>query len=167
MNEIWKDVVGFEGLYQISNKGNVRSITRYKKILTPCIDKDGYRCVQLKHKGISKHCRINRLVATAFIPNPKEKAIVNHIDMNRANDCVTNLEWCSAKENVEWSLKHGKYKGSNHKKVIQLNMNGEKLDRYESISEASRKTKIQISNISYCLSGKRKTAGGYLWKHEI
>lgn len=67
MSEVWKEVAGFEGLYQVSNCGNVRSTTRYKKTLKPWVDKDGYNTVKLKHKGKVKHCRVSRLVAIAFV----------------------------------------------------------------------------------------------------
>lgn len=162
--ENWKDVDGFVGLYQVSNLGNVRSVTRYKKVLKPYIDKDGYRCVKLKHNGKEKHGRICRLVATAFVPNPNGKPAVNHKDMTRTNDKAENLEWCTAAENVRWSQIHGKYKGVNHKRVAQISNDGETIRKYESISEAARNTGAEIGNISKCLAGERKKAGGYIWR---
>jgi hypothetical protein len=166
MMEIWKDVPGFSNLYQVSNLGNVRSITRYKKVLKPQIDKDGYRSVILKNKGIEKHFRVCRLVATVFVPNPHEKDIVNHIDLNRQNDCDSNLEWCTAQENVTHSVKLGRYNGHGHKPVIQLR-NGEVVKIWHSLSDASRGLNIPIANISKCLSGKRKSAGGFEWKLRV
>lgn len=165
MIEIWEDVKGFEGLYQVSNFGKVKSITRYKKILKPFIDKDGYRYVKLKCKGVVKHCRISRLVANAFVENTKKLNVVNHIDMNRQNDRFDNLEWCTQKENVQHSLKQGRYKGSNHKKVLQFK-NGAFIKAWESMSEAARKLNIPVSNICKCVSGDRKTAGGYIWREQ-
>ena len=166
MMEIWKDVPGFNNLYQVSNLGNVRSITRYKKVLKPQIDKDGYRNVLLKHKGYEKHFRVCRLVATAFIPNPHRKDIVNHIDMQRDNDAAWNLEWCTTKENVAHSYKHGKYTGYGHKTISQFK-DGVFVKSWPSISEASRALSIPSSNISKCLHGDRNKAGGYEWKCNI
>ena len=157
------DVDGYKGLYQVSNLGNVRSITRYKKVLKPQIDKDGYRSVILKNKGSQRHFRVCRLVASAFVPNPQAKEVVNHIDLNRQNDCVSNLEWCTAQENVTHSVKLGRYNGHGHKPVIQT-QNGEVIKIWPSISDASRGLNIPIANISKCLSGKRNRAGGFEWK---
>lgn len=162
MKEMWMDVSGFKGLYQVSNLGNVRSITRYKKVLKPMIDKDGYRTVILKNNGFEKHFRVSRLVATAFVPNPLEKPIVNHIDMNRQNDTAENLEWCTTKENVAHSMRHGKYRGSGHVAVAQYE--GDRLVRvWGSLCEVEKALKIPAGNISRCLTGERKHAGGFRW----
>lgn len=163
MDEIWKDVEGYEGLYKVSNKGNVRSITRYKKILTPHLDKDGYRYVKLKHKGTVKHARINRLVAIAFIPTDDRTLLVNHIDYNRQNDCVENLEWVTAQQNVRHSLCH--YKGYNHKPVLQLD-DGKVVNRFPSITEAGRATGTPLGNIVKCCKGDRQHAGGFGWEYD-
>ena len=160
--EIWKDVEGFEGLYQVSDIGNVRSITRYKKILKSSKDKDGYKYVKLKHKGVVKHCRICRLVASAFIPHNENKNQVNHIDTNRLNDNVKNLEWCTIAENIRHSALLGHYKGKGTKKVKQF-LGDSLIKEWESISEAAEKLNISLSNISKCANGKRNTAGGYKW----
>ena len=164
MMEIWKDVPEFSNLYQVSNLGNVRSITRYKKVLKPWIDKDGYRTVVLKNRGIEKHFRVSRLVAEAFVPNPHSKKIVNHIDMKRDNDAASNLEWCTTKENVEHSYKHGKYVGNGHKSVSQCNC-GVLVKSWPSISEAARTLAIPSGNICKCLAGRRNQAGGYEWRY--
>ena len=163
MMEIWKDVPGFNNLYQVSNLGNVRSVTRYKKVLKPWIDKDGYRNVLLKNRGVEKHFRVSRLVAGLFIPNPYGKEIVNHIDMKRDNDAASNLEWCTTKENVAHSYKHGKYIGHGHKSVSQFK-DGVFIKSWPSISDASKALSIPNTNISKCLRGTRHKAGGYEWK---
>lgn len=163
MSEIWKDVKGFEGFYQVSNYGNVKSITRYMKMLNPSKDKDGYRYVKLKHKGKEKHCRVCRLVAIAFIPNQEGKNIVNHIDTNRENDRADNLEWCTAKENVLHSVRLGRYKGINAKPVKQIK-NGVCVKVWDSMQEAANGLNIYVSNISHCISGERETTGGYRWE---
>lgn len=97
--EFWKDVVGFEGLYQVSNLGRVKSLFRYKVILKPYIDVWGYLVVNLyKNKKIF-HIKIHRVVASAFIPNPDNKRCVDHIDTDKTNNKVSNLRWCTQKEN--------------------------------------------------------------------
>ena len=160
--EIWKDIINFEGLYQVSNKGNVKSLTRYKKKLTPHFDKDGYKYVKLKHKGKSTHARIARLVASAFIPTNDNSLQVNHIDFDRTNDNVENLEWVTAKQNVKHSKEH--YVGSNHKPVLQIK-DGIIINSFCSLSEAERKTGAKCSNIVRCCKGQRKTAKGFQWEY--
>lgn len=101
-----KDVLGFEGLYQISDEGQVYSI-RSKKYLKPRRDKDGYLLVNL-YKDKKQYTRkVHRLVAEAFLENPEGKKEVNHIDCHRENNCVTNLEWVTHRENVIWQAKNG------------------------------------------------------------
>jgi len=109
--EIWKDIVGFEGLYQISNYGNVKSCRRYvnakfgkrvvnEKLLSLGKDKDGYLMAILCQDGIKQTVKIHRLVANAFIDKFDGKKIVNHIDSNKSNNFVSNLEWVSSLENI-------------------------------------------------------------------
>lgn len=110
MEEIWKDIKGYEGLYQVSNLGNIKSfefrnnrgIFKREKILYKST-RSGYYTVNLCKNTIRKSKQVHRLVAEAFIPNPLNKKIVNHIDFDRKNNKVENLEWCSQKENVNWS----------------------------------------------------------------
>lgn len=118
MKEIWKDIKEYEGLYQISNLGRVRSLTfRNNKCLTkrkiPLIMKpnirSGYYIINLRKNNIRVSKQIHRLVAEAFIPNPQNKSIVNHKDFNKQNNNIDNLEWCSQKENVLWSVKNMKH----------------------------------------------------------
>lgn len=113
MEEVWKDVVGFEGLYQVSNLGRIKSFRRAKeRILKPTTQRVGNKCkytrqiVTLNHKSYKVH----RLVAEAFIPNPYNLPQINHKDFDTSNNCVYNLEWCSAKENVQWNIIHKRNK---------------------------------------------------------
>lgn len=119
MNEIWKDVVGYEGYYQVSNLGNFRSLDRiikYKKdglrlypgkslLLEPT--KDNYRRIVLMKEGIKARYMAHRLVAQAFIPNPNNKPCINHIDGCKYNNIVSNLEWCTASENCQHAINTG------------------------------------------------------------
>ena len=118
--EIWKDIVGYEGLYQVSNLGNVMSLEKYidnkkgaiqyrpPKVLKQYKNKFGYMRVYLTQNSIKKMYAVHRLVATAFISNPDNKPCVNHIDNNRANNVVDNLEWCTYKENSQWAEIQGR-----------------------------------------------------------
>ena len=106
MLEVWKDIIGYEGIYRISNLGNVYSIARggsgsarTGRLLIPKIDRNGYLFTNLQYKGSRKYMKIHRLVAIHFIENPMNKPQVNHIDFNRTNNNITNLEWCTISEN--------------------------------------------------------------------
>lgn len=121
MKEIWKPVLGYENDYQVSNFGNVKSLksiitksdgvayTRESKVLKTAIDKKGYvRCALSKVGGKLATKKVHRLVAEAFIPCGDYSLFVNHIDFNTQNNCPENLEWCTNKENVYHSIKHGR-----------------------------------------------------------
>ena len=126
-SEVWKDIKGYEGIYQVSNLGRVRSLDReitypngkiglYKgKIIKLKMSKYGYIVFHFSVGNKKKALSVHRLVAEAFIPNPENKKCVNHLDCNRANNKVSNLEWCTHQENVQYSIKCGTFKGF-HKK---------------------------------------------------
>jgi hypothetical protein len=127
--EVWKDIAGYEGKYKISSLGRVRSLSRYRKsrgdllalikekVLKP-VDYFGYQKVTLRHNNESQNYRIHRLVATAFIPNVKNKPFINHKDGNKKNNSVDNLEWVTNQENISHAVKNGRHnlKGSRHPK---------------------------------------------------
>ena len=135
-------------------------------------DKDGYPTIFLWRYKRKVRCRVNRLVAQAFIPNSQNKPEVNHIDGNKQNNRVSNLEWCTRTENERHAYKTGlkqpKY-ADNHwssKKVIQYDKNMNKIAEYGSIREAERKTGYDNGFISACCKGKYKTAYGYIWRYK-
>ena len=109
MIEIWKDIAGYEGLYKVSNKGRVYSYVS-NKFLSPAPNEvTGYINVLLTKSKKSKFYPVHRLVAAAFIENPKNAPVVNHIDADRTNNCVDNLEWCTHKENAQHSIALGRF----------------------------------------------------------
>lgn len=175
MKEIWKDIVGYEGLYQVSNMGRVRRFYKNgkKKILATRSRKDGYYDVHLSKNG--KHIRLllHRLVAQAFLPNPNNYPVINHKDENRKNSYVENLEWCSYQYNSLYNNanKKGAMKRINHpKKSKPVNMinpiTNEIIKTFPSLSEAYRETGISAGCICWHIKGKRfKLVSGYKWEY--
>ena len=167
--EIFKDIKDYEGLYQVSNLGRVKSLSRIvrvgnnyylkpEKMLKEHINCDGYKSVVLYKNNNKKRILLHQLVALTFIPNNNNFPIVNHKDFNKGNNKVENLEWCSPKYNVRYS---------NGIKIKQLNKNRELIKIWCCLSEASQKLNINVGNIGACLKNKRKSAGGYLWEYEV
>lgn len=157
-NEFWKDVENYEDLYEVSDAGRVRNKVS-GKILKPFSDgRKGYLKVDLYKDGIRKTYRIHRLVAEAFIPNPLNLSQVNHIDENKINNNVDNLEWCDCQYNIDYSKA---------KSVNQFSLDGRLLNTYKSTMEASRQTGISQGNISECCRDKRGQAGNFIWKYHI
>ena len=160
MEEIWRDIKGFEGKYMVSNLGRVKSLnynkTGKEKIMKGVPDGYGYFQLSLCKEGKVKNCRINRLVAQAFIPNPDNLPEVNHKDKIRTNNRVDNLEWCTTQYNVEYSRA---------KAVIGINKVSGLILEFPSANEAKRQTGINQSNIIQCCKGRRKSTGGYYWHY--
>lgn len=169
--EVWKDISGFEGYYQVSNLGRVRSLyretwsekrntfySRKGKVLKP-INTNGYHYVILRKNGEYTHKRVRRLVAGAFIPNPKKLEYINHKDENKKNNSLENLEWCTPKYNV--------YYGENSKvrPVIATNMFTREQTTYPSAREAARLGGFNQSSISLACKGKLKTHGYHYWQY--
>ena len=110
MEEVWKDIEGYEGLYQVSNKGRVKSLnyhnTKKEKLLKPGINMYGYKIVRLFKNKTSKYFLVHRLVAQSFLPNPHNLSYVNHKDECKTNNVVTNIEWCTAKYNLNYGSRN-------------------------------------------------------------
>ena len=168
MKEIFKDIKGYEGLYQVSNLGNIRSLDRKiknrnlkGKIKKLDKTKFGYLKVELNNNGKKKKYSVHRLVAQTFLDNPNNYPCINHKDENKNNNIVSNLEWCDYLYNNLYNNKHKK----NWVKVKQLDKNNNIINIFESITEASKKTNIIQCEISNCLHNRQKTAGGYYWQY--
>lgn len=175
MKEKWKSIKGFEGLYKISNYGNVKSLffwdinkRKYiikERIIKPITDKDGYYIIGLYKNKKRKTYKVHRLVAEAFITNPNNLPQINHKDENKLNNRVDNLEWCS----VIYNLKYGtriQRAGNKHKKVVnQYDKDGNFIKSYNSLTEASKYVNGYITGISAVCNNKQKTAYGYVWKY--
>lgn len=180
--EEWRDVVGYEGEYQVSNCGNVKSMTRRVKTKNGCyaiktgkmlaktLKKKGYLCVNLSSHGKAKCVEIQRLVAIAFLPNPNNYPCVNHKDENKENNSADNLEWCTYSYNNAYGecrkkASESRINGKMSKRVYQYDMNMNLIGEYPSIAEVKRVFGYNSSKISLCARGKRKSAYGYVWKY--
>ena len=172
----WRKVPGWP-CYSVSDLGDVRR-DKSGRILAGGKDKDGYRQVILSYKGKRKGIKVHRLIALTFIPNPDNKPMVNHIDGNKTNNCVSNLEWVTNQENqahywrfidseanrrrrVESHLNKGLLSNNpNAKAVICVELN----KTFSTLLEAQQETGIKYTDISQVCHNHRKTAGGYHWK---
>lgn len=164
MQEIWKDVKGYEGHYQVSNKGNVKSI-KNGIIMIPSITKFGYKRLSLCKNGIIKNKVIHRLVAEAFIENPNNYDIVNHKDENKLNNFADNLEWCDRKYNTNYGTCIERRSKNKQRPVNQYDLNMNFIKRYESIKEASNGNYSLYTHIGECCKGKHFSIGGYIWRY--
>lgn len=182
--EVWKPVVGYEGFYEVSNMGRVRSVTHtdngrwgvrlYKGVVLKQSNRTAgsknspfyYKGVSLHKNGVSKNMNVHRLVAEAFIPNPHNFPIVNHIDENPSNNRVENLEWCTQKHNQNHGTLPERRRQLRYKKVNQYGLDGKFVKQFQSVIEASEAMGLIHSSISNACKGYAGTAGGYLWRYE-
>ena len=183
-NEVLKDIVGYEGLYQVSNLGRVKSLKRkvyagrnrmrwqYERILSNNkTNGNGYIVVSLNKESKSKNKYVHRLVAEAFLENPNNYKYINHKDQNTFNNNVNNLEFCTAQYNSTYRdahIKRGlKHRNNlvNSKKVYQLDENENIIKEFPSMAEANRQLGTNHTSIYACINGKQKHAFGYKWKY--
>jgi hypothetical protein len=183
MEEIWKDIEGYEGLYEVSNLGRVRSLGRtiMRRTRWGSVKPYTIKPRELKHKicqggyhqvglfdidGVSKPFKVHRLVAQYFVPNPEGLPEVNHKDEDKDNNRSDNLEWVTHIENCNHGTRNERSKGKRSKPVQQLDADNNIVAEYPSIIEASRATGIQRTQIRGCVHQRKdfKTAGGYRWK---
>ena len=170
--EIFREIEGFPD-YEISNLGRVCSFKKkYPRIMKPGKDHKGYLQVVLRTGGKQVTKKVHRLVAEAFVPNPENKSQINHIDENKGNNVVDNLEWVTCSEKNNHGTRNRRMaeallnRRDLSKPVVQYTTDGVFMAEYSSIHEAGRITGIAYQNIYKVCRGKRKTAGGYLWLYE-
>lgn len=190
MSEEWRDIKGYEGLYQVSNLGRIKSL-KYKggkqeRILDGSINNNGYRVVTFRKDNKRRDYLVHRLVAEVFIPNPNNKPFIDHIDTDRTNNRIDNLRWVTQKENCNNVITKKKYvdsskqsyilgkspkmigaKGKDNpksKKAIQLTLNGEPIKIWDSIREVDRHG-FSSTCVVKCCKGYRRTHKGFKWMY--
>lgn len=173
MNEIWKPVPEFEGRYEVSTEGRVRSwVNNYgnrrnePKILNPRNDRDGYSKVALCNKGKMNNFLVHRLVAMTFIQNPLNLPCINHKDEDKTNNRIDNLEWCDRKYNNNYGSRNERISKVNSRSVLQYDRFGNLVKEWSSTIEVSRQTGWCHGNISKCCNGKYNTAYGFVWRYK-
>lgn len=183
-DEIWKPISGYEGIYEVSNLGRVRSCDRIveddycgkrrfrSRVLRQSQNHSGYCQVKLSKNSKVTTFRVHRLVAEVFVQNPLSKETVNHKNEIKTDNRAKNLEWMTPKENTNYGTRNeraGKASGMTRGKPIQqFTQNGEFVAEYWSAREASRQTKIPQGSISHCANGSRRYPhpGGYIWRYK-
>lgn len=182
MDEIWKDIEGYEGLYQVSNLGRVRSLLRINrcfdktyirkgKVLKGMSDKDGYSYVLLSKEGVQRKFLIHRLVAKHFILNPQNFPQVNHKNEVVNDNRLENLEWCDCVYNIRYGTgvkRRAELQTNKHgaKVVLQFTLDGEFIREFPSTMEIVRVYGFRQSHINECCLGKAKSSYGYVWKYK-
>lgn len=175
-NEVWKDIVGYEGIYQVSNHGRVKALPKtieysdgkvipYDEIIMrSIIEKEGYKVVNLTNNGVQRQFRVHRLVAKAFIPNPNNYPQVNHRDEIKSNNNVENLEWCTHKYNQNYGTSIERSSKNRSRSVMKMTLDGEDLKEYASATVATQDG-FDNSAIGKCCKGYVNTHRGYKWRY--
>ena len=172
MEELWKDIPEFEGLYQISNTGKVKSYRKSKKykcpdnfILKNTLANNGYVQVTLYSETKRVKKLVHRLVAEAFVPNPNSYSSVNHIDENVLNNSAENLEWCTVQYNNSYGTARTRMAITRGRMIDQFLSNGQFIARYACISIASAISGVSYSRIKHCCKGEGSINSEYYWQY--
>lgn len=176
MKEVWKDIEGYEGLYQVSSFGQVKMLGREKRLwhggktyISPKLLNQnlicGYKKVKLRDSdGNTKMVSVHRLVAKAFIENPNNFPQVNHKDENKHNNHVENLEWCTAKYNTNYGTGIKRCSEAKFKRIAQISLDGNIVREWNSMKEIVKTLGFSYSRLSQACNGITKTSNGYIWK---
>ena len=172
-NEIWKDVVGYEGRYQVSSMGRVKSLERKnclgrtvkERILKSRTNRYGYMEVNLCADGKRKMLKVHRLVCQAFHDNPDNKPEVNHVNEDKTDNRACNLEWSTRRENINHGTRNERVAKALSKPVGQYTLDGDLVKAWQSANEVERQTGFGKGNISLAANGKFKQAYGFIWKY--
>ena len=171
--EVWRDVKGYEGLYQVSNMGRVKSLERKdrfgrvikERILEPAVTHNGYLRVGLHVDGKRKMLRVHRLVCEAFHENPDNKSEVNHVNENKTDNRACNLEWSTRTENCNHGSRNERVAKALSKPIGQFSLDGKLIKVWQSACEAERQTGFDQGYVGAVARGKHKQAYGFIWKY--
>ena len=174
-NEIWKDITGYDGVYQVSDMGRVKRLIGYRcrkeRILKTFDNGNGYPFVVLCKDGVSKEYYVHRLVAEAFLPNPNNLPCVNHINEVKTDNRSENLEYCDHAYNNSYGnritrIAKSMTNGKLSKSILQYSLDGDFIKEYPSANEVERQLGFSQGNISKCCLGKYKQMYGYKWHYK-
>ena len=179
-NEVWKDIKGYEGLYQVSNYGRVKSLGKYvnsgltnvnkiflkERIKKLSKTKKGYLEVKLSKKCKGNMLKVHRLVAISFIENKNNYSQINHKDEVKTNNCVNNLEWCNCQYNSNYGSRNERIRKTMGTKICKYNEEGSLLKEWNSMKQASCEERISLKILSECCKGIRKNYKGYIWRYK-
>lgn len=166
MKEVWKDIEVYEGIYQVSNLGRVKRVTT-GRILKSSKNRGGYLYVNLCKNGKYKTHKIHRLVSQAFIPNPENKPEINHIDEDKSNNVISNIEWSTRKENNNHGTRNERTSKKQSIPIIATNLKTGESKEFYGTSECARQLGLNQSSITSVLKGRNKQTGGYIFEYAI
>nr|DAG78623.1 MAG TPA: homing endonuclease [Caudoviricetes sp.] len=170
MEEIWKDIPGYEGYYKISNCGVIISVPRNgtvksERVLKQYRDKYGYVKVILQKDGVKKNKYVHQLVAITFLKNQDDYPCINHKDENKTNNCINNLEFCTQHYNNNYGTRNERISKHERVKINQYDLQGTFIKTWDGFVEIKETLNIDVSGIIRCCQKQYKTSNGYIWRY--